>query len=159
MKTKLLFALVVLTLFFASCNTYYVASTTTPIDIYPDLQTSNISYNVPGGTVLLIKGNAKNGMRRVRYHSDPNWYWVSASNLSLVPGFNPKYYDSTYANYENSGSASTSAANGYDATIQTGSRGGKYYINKNGNKTYVKRSTPSGTVKHVGGRGSRGGRH
>lgn len=42
----------------------------------------------------------------------------------------------------NSGSKIKQTSSGetyHGKTIQTGPRGGKYYINKNGNKTYVKR--------------------
>lgn len=37
-----------------------------------------------------------------------------------------------------SSSGSSSGSSGSGRAIQTGSRGGKYYINKNGNKTYIK---------------------
>jgi hypothetical protein len=140
--------LVSLSFFASSCNTYYVASANIPFDLYTDGGGSQIAYSIPTGTMLLLKGHSKSGLVKVRYHSYPGWYWVSDANLSLVPGFNPKLYSSSYYSYETN---TIQGGGGYDATIQTGSRGGKYYINKNGNKTYVKRSTPSGTVKHVGG--------
>lgn len=140
------FLLITLLFFASSCNTYYVASANVPVDLYADGESTQIAYSVPIGTMLLLKGHSKNGLVKVRYHSYPGWYWVSDANLSLVPGFNPKLYSSSYYSYETNDSQS---GGGYDATIRTGSRGGKYYINKNGNKTYVKRSTPSGTVKHV----------
>lgn len=37
-----------------------------------------------------------------------------------------------------SSGTSTGSSTGSGRTIQTGPRGGKYYINKNGNKTYIK---------------------
>jgi hypothetical protein len=150
MMKKLLQVLSIVCLLFCTtaCHTYYVASSDQPVSIYADNYGGQIVYDVPAGTVLLLKGHARNGLTRVRYHLNPNWYWVSNTNLTLVPGFNPKQYDRSYSSYETSGTAATG---GYDATIQTGPRGGKYYINKNGNKTYVKRSTSSGTTRHVGG--------
>jgi hypothetical protein len=126
-------------------------SVNTPKNLYSDQASNQIAYNVPVGTVLLLKGRAKSGMVKVRYHTNPTWYWMSDGNFSLVPGFNPKQYTSSYYGYESNAVLGTGS---YDATIQTGARGGKYYINKNGKKTYVKRSTSSGTVKHV--RSSRG---
>lgn len=155
-----------------SCNTYYVAASDVPIDLYTDYDAANIKYSLGTGTALLLKGKPKNGLVKVRYHSDASWYWVNYMNLKLVPYSNPKYYEASYASIESSITASKSNSGSrvsgvntlsnstrYDATIQTGSRGGKYYINKNGNKTYVPRSTPSGTTKRVGGKGSRGGKH
>lgn len=43
----------------------------------------------------------------------------------------------TNTSFQTTGTYSSSSANG--RTIHTGPRGGRYYINKNGNKTYVKR--------------------
>jgi len=151
----------------SSCSTYYVASNTTPIDLYEDQGASVVGLSIPIGSALLMKPSHIYGYAKVRYHYSPTWYYVPTANLALVPNANPKYYEQTYAVIESDlaqqykvASTNTSTPNtarpntsnsSYDATIQTGPRGGKYYINKNGNKTYVKRSTPSGTVKHVGG--------
>lgn len=142
----------------AGCSTYYVASSNTEINMYADANALQTLQTVPAGSVLLIKGKSNSyGLRKVRYHLDQTWYYAWDDKLTLVPGFNPKSYDYTYSSYERSGDT-PSGSSGYNATIETGSRGGKYYINKNGNKTYVKRSTPAGSVKKVGGTGSRGGR-
>jgi len=152
MKRLTFIPLIICLLFFtSSCSTYYVASTNGPENLYADQANTQVAYSVPVGTLLLMKGHSKNGMIKVRYHTNPTWYWMSDGNYTLVPGFNPKQYTSSYYGYE---SNAVQGAGSYDATIQTGARGGKYYINKNGKKTYVKRSTPSGTVKHV--RSSRG---
>lgn len=51
----------------------------------------------------------------------------------------PYYNNSTYYNtpsYNNS----TYSTPSYSAPVQTGSRGGSYYINGNGNKTYIRKS-------------------
>ncbi|MGN8072647.1 hypothetical protein [Mucilaginibacter sp. 22184] len=151
MMKKILQVLNLVCLLFCAtaCNTYYVASANQPISIYADRNITQVAYDVPAGTVLLLKGYARKGLTRVRYHSNLTWYWVDNTNLTLVPGFNPKQYDQLYSSYETTGTATTS--NGYDATIQTGPRGGKYYINKNGNKTYIKKGTSSGGTRHVGG--------
>jgi hypothetical protein len=172
MKTLIKPLLICLVIVFSySCNTYYIAASTQPLGIYSDNSASSVAYDIPVGSVLLLKGKPKNGLTQVRYHSDKNWYWVDMAYLNLVPNENPKFYDFTYSSLESRiastktkgdlkvGISTVPVNTGYDATIQTGSRGGKYYINKNGNKTYVKRSTPSGTTKRVGGKGSRSGKH
>ncbi len=142
-----------------ACNTYYVASSDRPLDLYTSYNGNQVGYSVPTGTILLIKNHSRNGLTRVRFHSNPAWYWVSVAYVTYVPGFNPRYYSQNYLDYESGARNTSSVGPGYDATIQTGSRGGKYYINKNGNKTYVPRSTVSGTTRTVGGRGSRGGKY
>lgn len=78
-----------------------------------------------------------NGFKRSSYPpSKVNYY-----STSSVKAKNKKYKTSTYSypayvapsySYPTSSSSTT-------RTILTGSRGGKYYINSNGNKTYVKR--------------------
>ena len=57
-------------------------------------------------------------------------YYVSASQLSLVKP--------TVVNQGYTPSTSAGSTGGGSRTIQTGPRGGHYYINSNGNKTYVK---------------------
>ena len=47
-------------------------------------------------------------------------------------------YSGSKSTVKSSGSSSGSST-GSGRTIQTGPRGGQYYINKNGNKTYIKR--------------------
>jgi hypothetical protein len=148
---------------FSSCNTYFIAASNAPVNIYSADDGANVVYNVPVGSVLLLKGKVNRyGLTRVRYHSDRSWYWVNYMYLSFVPNANPKYYDLTYRNLEfnivsskggSHGNTNTSSSS-YDAIIQEGSRGGKYYINKNGNKTYVPRSTPAGSTRSVRSRGN-----
>ncbi len=146
-------------LIITGCNTYYVASSDRPLDLYTNYNVSQIGYSVPTGTILLIRNHVKNGLTQVRVHSNRTWYWVSAAYITFVPDFDPRYYALTYSDYESGTRSASNAGSGYDATIQTGSRGGKYYINKNGNKTYVPRSTVSGSTRVVGGRGSKGGKY
>lgn len=158
---KLLPLVCALTLLTASCTRYYVALTTEPIDLYPENIVADTVLGIPAGSALLVKGKIKEGKQLVRYHQNANWYWAPSSTLSLIPNFNPKTYLSGYAAYEASkqGVSTEIVGSGYDAAIHTGPRGGQYYINKNGKKTYVKKASSSGSIRHVGGRGSRGGRH
>jgi hypothetical protein len=145
-------------LFGESCSTYYVAANKTPVDLFADETATETVYSIPAGTALLIKGKPRNGTAKVRYHSNKSWYYVSTQSLYLVPNANAKEYFTNYPTIENqiasSPGSSTSfyiPSSGYNPTIQTGPRGGKYYINKNGNKTYVKKSSSSGSTRRVGG--------
>lgn len=159
MKKLLLIACLV-TIVFSGCTTYYVASTTEPLDLYPEDVRAEPMLTLPTGSVLLLKGKIRKGKRLVRFHENENWYWAPSASLNLIPGFDPKRYESGYAAYEaGSRTAGSTTGSGYDASIHTGPRGGEYYINKNGRKTYLKKGSSTGSVKHVGGRGSRGGRH
>ncbi|MDO3641267.1 hypothetical protein [Mucilaginibacter sp. L3T2-6] len=130
----------------SSCSKYYVAASVQPTDLFADYDATQLAYNVPAGTVLLLKGKPKNGFVQARHHYYPDCFWLNYANVSLVPGADPKQYTAVYSQLEAGGTGDA----GYDATIQTGPRGGRYYINKNGKKTYVKRGS-SGGVKHVGG--------
>jgi hypothetical protein len=61
-----------------------------------------------------------------------------AENSTSSTYRNPTYRSNS--TYKNSNSYSTpSYSSGSSKTIYTGSKGGKYYINSNGNKTYVKK--------------------
>lgn len=80
-----------------------------------------------GERVLLIK-RLEDGWVYIKYKGK-NYYCPSAS-LTINPD-----YKSPETNTSNSSSPSYTPSR----TIQTGPRGGRYYINKNGNKTYIKR--------------------
>jgi hypothetical protein len=65
------------------------------------------------------------------------------SNSSNYTKSTPSYNTSSNTNYNSSSSKPTynySSPSSYEAnkTIYTGPRGGQYYINSNGNKTYIK---------------------
>lgn len=53
---------------------------------------------------------------------------------------NSSYNNSSYNNSYNNSSSNYPTSSSYESnrTIYTGSRGGQYYINSNGNKTYIK---------------------
>lgn len=70
----------------------------------------------------------------------PNWLVVKMDGILY-------FIDATYlvraeerkSTYDYSTPAYSPSINNPAHSIQTGPRGGKYYINKNGNKTYIKR--------------------
>ena len=145
--------------FLEACHTYSIAETTVPTELFYKSNHLEIDSTVSAGSIVLLKGTSKDGMIQARYHADPTWYWISSANISAILNINSKSYNQIYTSLESANPAGVILNAGYNATIQTGSRGGQYYINKNGKKTYLKHSTSSGRTKTVGGKGSRGGRH
>jgi hypothetical protein len=158
-KFLLLILITCFSLGMPGCSAYHIAETTAPADLYATSGATEADSTISAGSVLLLKGKPKDSRTRARYHADPHWYWIANANLSPVPDADPKSYNQLYANLEKANPAGVTPNAAYNATIQTGSRGGKYYINKNGKKTYVKRSTSPGSTRSVGGKGPRGGRH
>ena len=87
-------------------------------------------YTKSDGTY--VSGHYKttpNNTNRDNYTTKPNVNPYTGSNGYIQPDNKPL----------NSG-ASYSTPTNYSTPISTGSRGGQYYINSNGNKTYVKSS-------------------
>jgi endonuclease G, mitochondrial len=61
-----------------------------------------------------------------------SWIWKSSNTVHI------KENDSSYVLSNNAQNVNNSNTKLSDRLILTGPRGGKYYINKNGNKTYIK---------------------
>lgn len=79
--------------------------------------------------------------------SDRTYYTGSRGGTYYINSSGNKVYSkpkssstSTYSIPSSPSSSYYSAPSSPSRTIQTGSRGGKYYINSNGNKTYVKKN-------------------
>ena len=87
------------------------------------------------GKPLFVLG-VYDGWYRVR-HSDNRVYYTRPYRLSKLKR-TPQYTRNTTPAYVPAYSAPSSSGSS-SRSIQTGPRGGKYYINKNGNKTYIKR--------------------
>jgi hypothetical protein len=66
-----------------------------------------------------------------------------ANNISSPYNSSSSYNNPSYGNGYNTSKADSTKGDGLTpstgATIYTGPRGGQYYINKNGNKSYIKR--------------------
>lgn len=144
-----LYALLLLTWLFAGCATtsqvsappadVYIAVNNAPCYLSPSLNDS------PTGSLF-----TQNQQVHVLRHEKPNWVVVSYEGREV---FIPEGFTST-TKVEASSFVSTpstpptylapptptpsTGASG-NRTIYTGPRGGKYYINGNGNKTYIKR--------------------
>jgi hypothetical protein len=105
---------------------YYVTAESAPLSESAKTANPVIKYTVPRGEKLLVVGQGQDGWVMVRW--DGVTYYTLASLLSTET-------PSPAA----TAPAATGASSGSYRTINTGPRGGRYYINKNGNKTYIKR--------------------
>jgi hypothetical protein len=92
----------------------------------------------PGETLFLIEYNKRTEYFTVRYNF--NQYYVYYPYLSDINGvYSNLKQSSEYVNYSSSPTPSNNSNSGNSSHhIITGPRGGKYYINKNGKKTYIK---------------------
>ena len=114
------------------------SSVSTNYDIFSNLKTSIDYYNT-SSNVVYQEGYMRSNGTYVKGHyktkrNDTNWDNFSTSgNINIYTGTSgsvARDYSIDAYNY------------GSGRTIHTGSRGGQYYINSNGNKTYVpKRNT------------------
>jgi hypothetical protein len=100
-------------------------------------QTQVNTYTVPSNTntsVRYQKGYPKKNGTYVQPHYKTTTNSANADNFSTTPNTNP-YTGQTGSRAKDY----TPAARNYGSgkTIQTGSRGGQYYINSKGKKTYV----------------------
>ena len=99
----------------------------------------------PGGKKIgTVPINAKiivfayeNNFYKIKYKN--TFGYVVASYLKLEPAIEKLLKRSQSTSYGNPSSTTTSPRT-TSRTIYTGPRGGRYYINKNGNKTYLKRN-------------------
>lgn len=106
---------------------------------------TEISWRKPSTTVTEGQPNAEDDVRE-NDNSTGQCKAITAkgtqcSRKAEVGGdycWQHKGYSGSKSTVKSSGSSSQTST-GSGRTIQTGSRGGKYYINKNGNKTYIKR--------------------
>lgn len=102
-----------------------------PLFSSPQSGSSDFVTVASTGRPLFVLG-VHDGWYRVRY-SDNQIYYTRPYWLSKLRK-KPLYSRNTQPDYTPNYSPSSTSH-----SIQTGPRGGKYYINKNGNKTYIKR--------------------
>jgi hypothetical protein len=103
--------------------------------------TPTYNYGTINTDVRYQSGYIKTDGTPVRGHYKTNSNDTNWDNFSTTPNYNPytgntgtraKDYSSDAYNY------------GKGQTIQTGPKGGQYYINSNGNKTYVPKRSGNG---------------
>lgn len=75
-----------------------------------------------------------------------NWNDNNDKSKDVYKSYDIPIYNNTAPTYNYSAPAYNSTPSNYDTystkTIYTGPQGGQYYINSNGNKTYIKRDNP-----------------
>lgn len=90
---------------------------------------------------LKIQSENQNKSAERKIYTGPRggkYYINSKGNKTYVQSDNSTKGDNSVKTFTNTTKSSTPASS--SRTIYTGPRGGKYYINKNGNKTYIKRN-------------------
>ena len=95
------------------------------------------TYSNPSGTnssVRYQRGYTRSNGTYVSGHMKTNTNSTNHDNFSTRSNYNP-YTGSTGSRARDYSSGAYNYGSG--RTIQTGSRGGQYYINSRGNKTYV----------------------
>lgn len=139
MKTrKIIFALVLVAMAFLSQAQHYKQNGTPDMRYSENRATYNSGYSMPAQTatsaVQFQSGYQKSNGTVVESHYKTasngtnldNWSTTGNTNpISGESGSRAKDYSNNALNY------------GSGKTINQGSRGGQYYINSNGNKTYV----------------------
>ena len=137
-KTIFLFAL--LTIFIVSASAQYKKDGTPDMRYNANKQAYGNSYSTPSTT-----SNTNSSVRQQNGYTKDNGTYVEPhmktnSNSTNHDNFSTKGNTNTYTGESGSRAKdySPDASNyGSGKTIQTGSKGGQYYINDNGNKTYV----------------------
>tara|TARA_E500000318_G_C3516622_1_gene194611 strand:+ start:254 stop:934 length:681 start_codon:yes stop_codon:yes gene_type:complete len=110
-------------------RSYYSNSTYSNNNIYNSSSISNSTYFGIDNSGRTIYTGSRGGKYYIN-SSGKKVYVKSKKNTSNSLYSSPTYSSPTYSIPSSSSSR----------TIQTGPRGGKYYINSNGNKTYIKKN-------------------
>ncbi|MBO0935535.1 hypothetical protein J2I47_03140 [Fibrella sp. HMF5335] len=177
------FSLTTLIIGFLACQhgyqmvgNYYEYELTDATEVYADELGGNKRLaDMPAGTHVVRRGRVKgNTYQSVDYDGynvflrQPHWRMVRRYRGSYATEYKPidtyAVYNSSVSTYQSSEQGNTPSNGAY---IHTGPRGGHYYINSNGNKTYVKpgsslggSSSKSRSLYRSSGSGrSGGGRH
>ena len=93
------------------------------------------SINTSTGKCQAITSKGTQCSRNAAAGSNYCWQHKGTSQANSATGTKQTSSESSTTTKSSTGSSNYNGSN----TIQTGPRGGQYYINKNGNKTYVKR--------------------
>jgi hypothetical protein len=137
-----LYALLLLTWLLAGCATTSQVSTL-PTDVYiATINAPSYFSSIDGASQTGIQFTQNQQVHILR-RKKPNWIIVSyeGREVYISEGFtSPTQVDpATISRYSKPTTPTYSAPASSGRSIQTGPRGGKYYINGNGNKTYIKR--------------------
>ncbi len=128
-----------------------------PCDVYegPETTSRRLKSLAAGDTISTLNEPIKlQGWQSVEHHNyqffirNQSVYAITQKNFKEKAGYRPTYNpidkypsaSSTITQFESSTTESTMYSTPTTgATIQTGKRGGKYYYNSKGNKTYIRR--------------------
>jgi len=103
-----------------------------------ELSSKKVLFTGPIGGNYYYNSNGKKTYVKFRSHTKPSW--LDELNKTTTPLI---LSSDLYAQPNNNSSSSTSSqtsTGSVNKDIQTGPRGGKYYINSNGNKAYIKKN-------------------
>ena len=113
-----------------STRSYYSNATSNSNSIYNNSSSYNSTYSGIDNNGRTIYTGSRGG----KYNINSSGKKIYVKSKSEKNTSNRLYSSPTYSSPSYSIPSSSSSR-----TIQTGTRGGKYYINSNGNKTYVKK--------------------
>lgn len=153
MKTIIQFILCITLLFGCSApgmhSSYEGSSKYKPInELYTASNNDILLKSSPYSIRKISKGIQINDTIYVYGIYDYKWYMVRVGKRKYFAGYNDltdfkavnkMYKEAVPATFYPSPTNTTKSTYSPTRTIQTGPRGGQYYINKNGNKTYIKR--------------------
>ena len=131
---KLALVITVLTGLFFSANAQYKKDGTPDMRYSSNKQTFTTSSYAPSSSVRYQSGYVKDNGTYVQSHVKTNINSTNHDNLSTSGNYN--MYNGTSGSRAKDYSPEASNY-GSGNTIRTGSNGGQYYVNPNGNKTYV----------------------
>ena len=128
-------ALVLVSILSANAQVYSGYSGYSGLSSYSGYSRSSSSYSTgTNSSVRYQSGYTRSNGTYVQGHYKTSSNYTNHDNFSTSGNYNP-YTGSTGSRARD---YSTGAYNyGSGRTVQTGPRGGQYYINSNGNKTYV----------------------
>lgn len=126
---------------FKTDREYQVASNDEELAIYPSYKSTTPITRIASGETFFVRPTSayarKKKRRRVKYKSYRGW--VSHLTYSRETTYRKWLYQRTMRSigYDEHGNSTRKVES---RIIHTGPRGGRYYINSNGNKTYIKRN-------------------
>ena len=128
-------ALILVSILSANAQVYSGYSGYSGLSSYSGYSRSSSSYSTgTNSSVRYQSGYTRSNGTYVQGHYKTSSNYTNHDNFSTSGNYNP-YTGSTGSRARD---YSTGAYNyGSGRTVQTGPRGGQYYINSNGNKTYV----------------------
>src|SRR5574344_1569092 len=134
MKKIILSGAILAMSFISNVNAQSFESSNRLVGSFNSSQTTSSTFNNVNTSTRYQNGYTRKDGTYVTGHMKTTSNVTNLDNYSTRPNVNP--YTGTIGSHTQDYSTQ-SYNNGSGKTIYTGSRGGQYYINSNGNKTYV----------------------